>query len=323
MEALAEADVAAFDKTGTLTAGRPSLAAVEVTGDVTEAQAVRLAAAAESRSEHPLARAVFDGARERGLGVPEAKMFRAFPGGGVRAVVEMQTVFVGSVRFLRETGGVADAAEMEAAADRLLRRGMGVVAVARGGRCLAVLGVRDEPRPSAREAVARLRGLGLRPVLLTGDQPEPAAAAASSTGVEDVRAALRPELKLEAVRALRAEGRRVAMVGDGINDGPALAAADVGIAMGTGAAVSLESARAALLSDDLRRLADGVSLCRRTQATVRWNLLWAFGYNAVAIPFAAGVPAALGAPLEVTPTWAAAAMALSSVTVLANSLRLR
>lgn len=324
LEATAQAQVVAFDKTGTLTEGRPRVAHVEVLEPgLSEAQFLRLAAAVEAKSEHPLAAAVVEAARERGLVPDEARVFRAFPGGGVRAVVEMRTVFVGSVRFCAETGGVTDTAAMETAAARLAERGAGVVVVARGNRALGVLGVVDVVRADAKEAVAAVVAQGLRPVMLTGDGEAPARAIAGAAGLADVRAGLRPEEKLEAIRAFQREGRKVAMVGDGLNDAPALAAADVGIAMGTGTGVAIEAAQVTLVRGDLRRVADAVRVARRALSTLRWNLVWAFGYNALMVPFAAGLPAALGSGIELTPTWAAAAMALSSVTVVGNSLRLR
>jgi Cu+-exporting ATPase len=232
-------------------------------------------------------------------------------------------VFVGSVRFLRETGGITETADAEAAADRFAEKGAGVVAVGRAGKVLGLIAVTDTVRPDARPTIAALRAAGLRPVMLTGDRAAPARALAAEVGLDDVRAELLPEQKLDAVRDLKAGGLPVAMVGDGLNDAPALAAADVGIAMGTGTGVAIQAAHATLVAGDLRRLADAVRVARRALTTIRWNLFWAFGYNVVMIPFAAGLPAALGARFELTPMWAAAAMAMSSVTVVANSLRLR
>jgi Cu+-exporting ATPase len=329
LEAVAQARVVAFDKTGTLTEGRPRvLDVLPLAIEGGEAGLLRIAAGVEAKSEHPLAVAIVAAAKERGVAAATATMFRAFPGGGARAVVEMRTVFVGSMRFLRETGGVPaeDAAEAEAAADRLAEKGAGVVAVGRAGKVLGLFALTDTVRPAARPAVEALRAAGLRSVMLTGDRTAPARALAAEAGVDEVRAELLPEQKVEAVRSLRAPGEpraAVAMVGDGLNDAPALAAADVGIAMGTGTGVAIQAAHATLVAGDLGRLADAVRVARRTLTTVRWNLVWAFGYNVAMIPFAAGVPAALGAPVELTPTWAAAAMALSSVTVVVNSLRLR
>lgn len=324
LEAAARVDLIAFDKTGTLTEGRPRVLAVEPMDlEGGEAALLRVAAAVESRSEHPVAAAVVAAARERGISAPAATMFRAFPGGGARAVVEMRTVFVGSVRFLHETGGIEDVTEAEAAAERLAERGAGVVAVGRGGKVLGMIAVVDTVRPAARSSIDALRAAGLSTAMLTGDREAPARVIADETGVDEFRAGLLPEEKVGAVRALRAGGRRVAMVGDGINDGPALAAADVGIAMGTGTAVAVAAAQVTLVGGDLRRVVDAIRIARRALATIRWNLVWAFAYNVIMVPFAAGVPAAFGADVELDPTWAAAAMALSSVTVVANSLRLR
>lgn len=324
LESAARADVVAFDKTGTLTEGRPRVVAVEplkIQGG--EAALLRIAAAVEAKSEHPLATAIVAATKARDLAVPAASMFRAFPGGGARAVVDMRTVFVGSVRFLRETGNIADVADAETLAEQWAQRGAAVVAVGRGSDVLGVIALTDTVRADAKQTVAALRDLGLRSVMLTGDRAAPARSLAQEVGVDDVRAELLPEQKLEAIRALQAGGACVAMIGDGLNDAPALAAADVGVAMGTGTGVAMQAAHVTLVAGGLGRTVDAIRVARRGLATIRQNLVWAFGYNAVMIPFAAGVPAALGWHIELTPMWAAAAMALSSVTVVANSLRLR
>ncbi len=318
LEAAGRADVVAFDKTGTLTEGRPRVTDVFATGDAGDVLLV--AASLESRSEHPLARAVLDEAKRRGVEAMAVSDFAAVAGRGIRGKVAGAIALAGTPEFLAQEG--VDTAPLADAARRAAERGAGVVAVARKGKALGLLAVEDRPRANAAASVARLKSMGMGVVLLTGDAEAPARAAASEAGVAEVRAGLLPEAKLREVAALRAGGRRVAMVGDGINDAPALAAADVGIAMGTGTGVAIEAAHVTLVHGDLARVADAIAIGRRALATIRWNLFWAFFYNVAAIPLAAGALAPL-TDWQVTPTLAAAAMSLSSVTVVGNSLRLR
>jgi len=298
LEAVGRADAVAFDKTGTLTAGRPRVSGAETAPGVSERQLLQAAATAEALSDHPLARAVLEAAA--GIEPDEADLFRESPGLGARVRAKGREILAGSPRFLREAG--------------VEPFGSGRVAVAVDGAAIGSLSIEDPVRPEARAAVERLRAMGLRCVLLTGDAEGPARSAAEAAGIPEVRSGLAPEEKLAAVRAL---GPRAAMVGDGVNDAPALAAAAVGIAMGSGADVAIEASRVALVKPDLMRIPEAVELGRRTLRTIRWNLFWAFFYNVAAIPAAAGL---FG--LRVTPAWAAAAMAFSSVTVVTNSLRL-
>jgi Cu+-exporting ATPase len=319
LEALARADTAVLDKTGTLTAGRPQLTAVRaLAGD--EAQALRLAAAAESASEHPIARAITAAARERGLAVPAPETFVAEPGRGVRARVEGRELAVGTARHLASLGidagpGAAEAVALEGA-------GATVVHLAVDGRLVAVLAVADPLKDGSADAVAQLRSLGLEVVMLTGDRRGPAEAVARAAGIASLRAEVLPADKAAEVAQLQAAGRRVVFVGDGINDAPALARADVGVALGTGTDIAVEAGDLVLMSGDLRGVATAVRLARRTLGTIRGNFFWAYAYNVALIPLAAGAFFPWTGVL-LNPMLAAAAMSLSSVFVVTNSLRLR
>jgi Cu+-exporting ATPase len=315
LEAAARVDAVAFDKTGTLTRGEPRVVEIAPLPGVTERELLDVAAAAEFLSEHPFARAIVEEARARGIDPRPVARFRAAPGRGVRASLDGAEVLVGSLRFLASEG--VDVASLAPPA------GEGAVAgVVRAGAPLGLIRLADTPRPEAAEAVRALVGLGLRPVMLTGDSEGAARAVAAATGVPEFRAGLLPEEKVEAIRELKARGLRVAMVGDGVNDAPALAAADVGFAMGAGSDAAIETAHATLARSDLRAVAEAVRLGRRALRTIRQNLFWAFFYNVAAIPVAAGALVPLTG-FTIDPTVAAALMAASSVTVLANSLRLR
>ncbi len=312
LEALADVTHVVFDKTGTLTEGRFTVREVRLPPDAPpaqEGQVVALAAALEAHSEHPLARGVVAERDRRGLPALAAEGVEVSVGGGLRGQVVGRTVRVGSLAFLVEQGLDAAALAPSEQVDG------SVVAVARDDVVLGALVLEDAPRPTAREAVARLRAAGLAPVLLSGDRAPAARAVAAALGIETVLAEVPPAGKLTEVERLRAAGARVAMVGDGLNDAPALAAADVGVAMGRGTDVAKQTAAVILLRDDPLAVAEGVALARRTLATIRQNLAWAFGYNVVLVPLAV-----IG---HLQPVLAAAAMALSSVLVVANSLRLR
>jgi Cu+-exporting ATPase len=319
LQRAATIDTVVLDKTGTITEGKPTLAEVKLAG-IDEARALALAAAVEQSSEHPVAAAILTAARDRGTETPAATDFASEPGGGVRAHVDGQTVALGTVAWLKSLG--VDTSALASAHDAAAADGATPVLLAVDGRAAAVLSLRDRLREDARDAIAKLRAMGLRVVLLTGDRPEAAEAVARDVGITDVRAALTPEGKLAAIDALRAEGHRVAMVGDGINDAPALARADAGIAIGTGTDVALDAADIALMRAGLSGVPTVAALSRRTMSTIRANLFWAFGYNTLGIPIAAGVLyPAFG--LLLSPPIAAFAMALSSVSVVLNSLRLK
>ena len=307
----------AFDKTGTLTEGRPSLVALLPAVGHIEDDLLVLSAALQQSSEHPLARAVMDRARVQQLIVPQAHEGQALPGRGLEAVVNGQTLVLGSSRLLRELG--VDQGELAGAAERLEAAGRTVSWLMRkdGGRTelLGLLAFGDAVKASARDAVARLHQLGIATVMLTGDNQGSADSVARELGIADVRAEVLPGDKAAVVQALRAAGHVVAMVGDGINDAPALAAADVGIAMSTGTDVAMAAAGITLMRGDPRLVADSLDVSRRTYATIKRGLFWAFAYNVVGIPLAAfGM---------LNPVIAGAAMAFSSVSVVGNALWLR
>ncbi|GLK67211.1 heavy metal translocating P-type ATPase [Hansschlegelia plantiphila] len=311
LERAARIDAVIFDKTGTLTAGRPALVATEaIDGDATKLLA--LAAAVERGSEHPLAKAVVEAAEGQGLQIPAATNIRSHPGDGVSGDVAGARVAIGGVRLLAEVG--AHTAPVEAMLARHAAEGRTAVAVSEGRRAKGVLAFADAPRPSAAEAVRRLAALNVQIIMLTGDSAEAAAPIARGVGISRVEAGARPADKLATIQRLKAEGSRVAMVGDGVNDAPALAAADLGIAMGGGADVALETAGVALLRPDPVLVPAALLLSRRTVANIRQNLAWAFVYNVVGLPLAA-----FGA---LSPGIAGAAMALSSASVVLNALRL-
>jgi len=320
LERLAAVDTLVIDKTGTLTEGRPSLASIATVGGASEDGALRLAAALEQGSEHPLATAVLSAARERGIVIPAADAFVAEPGRGVRGRVEGHAVVFGSERFVTEAGG--DVAALTARAAELRAAAQTVMVLAVDGRAAALVGVADRIKPSARDALRALQADGLRVVMLTGDSHATASVVARELGLDDVRADVLPQDKRAVVEALQREGHRVAMAGDGVNDAPALAEAAVGIAMGTGTDIAIESAGLTLLSGDLGGIVRARRLSRATLRNIRQNLFLAFVYNAVGVPVAAGVLYPFTGTL-ISPIWASAAMTFSSVSVIANALRLR
>jgi Cu+-exporting ATPase len=305
----------AFDKTGTLTEGRPAVVAVEpAEGDA--AAVLRLAAALQRGSEHPLARAVLARAEADGIAPPRAERFRALPGRGVSAMVDARTVLLGNRALLDASGVAVEALAAQAAEQEAQGRTVSWLAeAAPAARLLGLIAFGDAPRATAAAAVGRLHGMHLRTALLTGDSAGAASAVAAALGIETVEAQLLPADKAAALARLRAEAGAVAMVGDGINDAPALAAADIGIAMAGGTDVAMETAGIALMRPDLGLVADALDVARRTTGKIRQGLFWAFAYNAIGVPLAA-----LG---WLSPAVAGAAMALSSVSVLANALLLR
>jgi Cu+-exporting ATPase len=315
-----EVDTVVLDKTGTLTEGRPAVTAIVASGpDNGEDALLAAAMAVERLSEHPLAEAIVAAGRDRGLVIPDARDFTAVPGQGVSANVNGHAVHVGNESWLRAQGVSTEA--LRADAERLAREGNTVVFVSRPGQT-GLIAIADPLRESSPEAVAGLRALGLSVVMLTGDHLATAEAVARRSGVTDVVAEVLPEAKVAHVATLQRHGRIVAMVGDGVNDAPALAQADVGVAMGGGADIALDAADIALLRDDPRMLVAAIRLSRATMKTIRQNLFWAFIYNVVGIPIAAGVLYPV-AGILLSPVIASAAMAFSSVSVVTNSLRLR
>ncbi|MGW1391265.1 heavy metal translocating P-type ATPase [Streptomyces nigra] len=316
LESTRRVDTVVLDKTGTVTTGRMTLLAVHTAAGTEEEDVLRLAGALEHASEHPVARAVAEGALARLGSLPTPEEFANVPGLGVRGVVEGHTVLVGRERLL--TDEVPELPEeLRRALESAEAAGRTAIVVAWGGAARAVLEVADAVKPTSREAVARLRDLGLTPMLLTGDNRRVALAVAAEVGIaaDDVIAEVLPQDKADIVKRLQGEGRSVAMVGDGVNDAAALAQADLGLAMGTGTDAAIEAGDLTLVRGDLRAAADAIRLARRTLGTIRSNLFWAFAYNVAALPLAA---AGL-----LNPMIAGAAMAFSSVFVVGNSLRLR
>ncbi|HZG55726.1 heavy metal translocating P-type ATPase [Paenibacillus sp.] len=311
LEATHRLDTIVLDKTGTVTKGKPEL--TDVRSELDPRVFLRLVGAAESGSEHPIAKSIVAGAKTAGATLPKASSFEAIPGAGVAAVVEGRRVLVGTKRLLEAEG--IDARRAYDAVRRLEEAGKTVMLAAVDGRYAGLLAVADAVKPTSKAAIARLRAMGLEVVMMTGDNERAARAIAAQVGIERVFAETRPEGKAAEIRRLQAEGRKVGMVGDGMNDAPALAVADIGMAVGTGADVAIEAADVTLMRGDLAGIADAIELSRRTMRNIRQNLFWALAYNALGIPIAA---VGLLAP------WVAgAAMALSSVSVVLNALRLQ
>jgi Cu+-exporting ATPase len=320
LERLRDVDTLVLDKTGTLTVGRPEVVSVIPVDGIAEAELLRFAASLEQASEHPVAAAVVTAAKARGLKLGRSYGFRAVPGKGALGVVQLRNVAVGNAALMAEAG--VDAQALERDARQLRSLGQTVIYVGLDGVAVGLLGVADPLKPEAWDVVQQLRSEGVRLVLLSGDHEESVRSVAAQLGIEDVAAGVLPEQKATRVRELRAEGRTVAMAGDGINDAPALAEADVGIAMGSGTDIARQTAGVTLVSGDLHGLPRALRLSEATMRNVGQNLLFAFGYNALGVPLAAGALYPI-AGLLLTPGFAAAAMSLSSVSVISNALRLR
>jgi Cu2+-exporting ATPase len=318
LEATSRVDTVVFDKTGTLTEGKPSVTDIVAQPGVQDAELLQLAASADAQSEHPLAGAIVAAARSRALPLEPARSFEAITGAGVRATIGNRTVLVGNRTLLERAGVPLDLADR---AEALRRAAKTILYVAADGRLLGLLAVADGIRPTASAAVARLQQLGVRVVLLTGDNRETAEAVGRVVGIDTVRAEVLPGDKAAEVRALEQAGARVAMVGDGVNDAPALAAASVGIAIRAGTDVAVETAGVVLLRDDPADVARAIMLARGVRRKIVQNLFWAAIYNLVAIPLAAGaLYPSLGVLLK--PAWAALAMSASTLTVTVNALLL-
>ena len=320
LERFEKVDTLVVDKTGTLTEGKPRLVSLVAATGAAEADIVRLAAGLERGSEHPLAAAIVAGAEARGIAIPTAQSFQSHTGRGVTGSVEGRPVALGNQRFMEERGIALGALGEEAA--RHAADGQSVVFLAVDGRAAGLLGVADPIKDSTLEAVALLRHEGVRVVMLTGDNRTTAQAVAGKLGLDEVVAEVLPAQKADVVKRLQREGRVVAMAGDGINDAPALALADIGIAMGTGTDVAIKTAAITLVKGDLRGIARARRLSRATMRNIRQNLFWAFAYNSVGVPIAAGVLYPVFG-LLLSPVIAAAAMSFSSVSVIGNALRLR
>lgn len=320
LQSLKDAKTVALDKTGTLTKGRPELTDIAVAAGFAEADVLRLVASVETRSEHPVAEAIVAAARRRGLALVEPADFAGEPGFGVKAMVEGRLIEVGADRLMVRLGLDLSAFAKQAA--QLGDAGKTPLYAAIDGKLAAIIAVADSIKETTPAAIASLHGLGLRVVMITGDNRRTADAIARRLGIDEVVAEVLPTGKAEVVKSLQAGGVKVAFVGDGINDAPALAQADVGIAIGTGTDIAIESADVVLMSGDLEGVAKAIALSKATIANIRQNLVWAFGYNVVLIPVAAGaLYPAFG--ILMSPMFAGLAMALSSVSVLANALRLK
>ncbi|MCH8871147.1 MAG: heavy metal translocating P-type ATPase, partial [Chloroflexi bacterium] len=334
LERAHKVQVVVLDKTGTLTVGKPSVTDI-VEGGMNESELLTLAASVERSSEHPLGQAIVDAARERQLQLVDVRNFNALPGFGVKAEVNGATLSLGNLALMQQDGLHLNG--LEAKAQELSSQGKTAMFVGSKGEVQGIIAVADTLRPESRNAVKAMRAQGLEVVMLTGDNERTANAIAALLDVDRVVAEVLPGDKAEQIRAIQAEGKAVAMVGDGINDAPALAQADVGIAIGTGTDVAMEAADITLVRADLHGVSTAISLSKATMRTIKQNLFWAFAYNVALIPIAAGVlfplfsdgsvPTALRPILGefgfLNPILAAGAMAISSVTVLTNSLRLR
>ncbi len=320
LEKARKMDVVVFDKTGTLTKGMPEVTDVITLADLSEEEVLLAAAVAEKGSEHPLAEAILRRAEEKGIDVPDPEDFEAVPGHGVRAVVEGRRVLLGNRKLMVDSG--IELGEGERVVQNLERMGKTVMLLAQEGDLAGAVAVADTLKEHSKEAVGALMSMGIRPVMLTGDNERTAMAIAAQLGIQDVMAEVLPGEKAERIKRLQEQGNAVGMVGDGINDAPALAQADVGIAIGSGTDVAMEAGGIVLVKDDLRDVVASIQLSRRTYSKIRQNLFWAFAYNTALIPVAAGLLYPL-VGLLLDPIFAGAAMGFSSTTVVTNSLLLK
>ncbi|MGE3829654.1 MAG: heavy metal translocating P-type ATPase [Parvibaculaceae bacterium] len=320
LQTLDSIDIVAFDKTGTLTQGKPSLTDLVTAPGVTRAEALALIASAEATSEHPIATAIVQAAREEGLALTEPEHFEAEPGLGIKAMIDGKQVVVGADRFMRALA--IDIGVFSKKAQQFAAEAKSPLFAAIDGRAVAAIAVSDPIRPTTREAIRLLQEKGLSIAMITGDNQHTAQAIARELGISDIVAEVLPGGKVEAIAKLRTGKRKLAFVGDGINDAPALAEADIGIAVGTGTDIAIESADVVLMAGDLRGVVGAIGISRATLRNIRQNLFWAFAYNVSLIPVAAGILFPFGGGL-LSPMLAAAAMAISSVFVVGNALRLR
>jgi Cu+-exporting ATPase len=320
LERFEKVDVIVVDKTGTLTEGKPKLVQVKPAQGVSEQELLSAAAAVEAASEHPLAQAIVAGARERGVEATGAEDFESVTGEGAKARVGGKSVAIGNAKMMARAG--ADPSPLAAAADEGRAEGQTVMFVAIDGNFAGMIAVADPIKETTEEAIRQLHDAKIRIVMLTGDNRKTAEAVAKKIGIDEVHADVSPEDKNRIVRELQQAGAVVAMAGDGINDAPALAQADIGVAMGTGTDIAMESASVTLVKGDLRGVARAQALSRATMRNIRQNLFFAFAYNAAGVPIAAGVLYPVFG-LLLSPMIAAAAMSFSSVSVIANALRLR
>jgi Cu+-exporting ATPase len=309
-----------FDKTGTLTVGEPRVTDVETVPGMARDRVLRIAASVEALSEHPLAAAIVEKARGEGIGTEAVEGFEAFSGLGARALADGAPVLLGNRRLVEQEG--VRLGGLSKAAEKLSGEAKTCVFVAVNGEAAGVIALSDVPKETAAEAVRTLQGMGLKVALITGDNENTARAMGRALGIDRVLAEVLPGGKADEIRRLKAQGDIVAMVGDGINDAPALSAADIGIAIGAGTDVAIDASDITLIRDDLRAVPEAIRLSFRTMKAIRQNLFWAFIYNVIGIPIAAGILYPFFGVL-LNPVYAAIAMALSSVSVVTNSLRLR
>jgi Cu+-exporting ATPase len=320
LETAHKVGIIVLDKTGTITEGRPTVTDVLPAGGMDADLLLAVAASAEKGSEHPLGQAIVAGAEDRGVSAAKAEQFRSLTGRGIEARIDGKAVLAGNRKLMDEHG--VSLTGLDAGAGRLAEEGKTPMYVAIDGKAAGIVAVADVVKPSSRAAIERLQKMGIEVAMITGDNRRTAEAIARQVGVDRVLAEVLPEDKSAEVARLQEEGRKVAMVGDGINDAPALAQADVGIAIGSGTDVAMESADIVLMRSDLSDVPTAIDLSKKTIRNIKQNLCWAFGYNVVGIPIAAGVLYLLGGPL-LNPIFAAAAMSLSSVSVVTNALRLK
>ncbi|HFI0239045.1 TPA: heavy metal translocating P-type ATPase [Streptococcus suis] len=320
LEILPKIEVMVFDKTGTITQGQPQVTDLISFSDRTEQELLQLAASSEQNSEHPLGQAILDAAKQADLELLPTTNFQAHAGRGLSVTIAEQTIFFGNAKLMVEAG--VDTALASQQAERLASQGKTPMYLAEAGQLLALIAVADTVKPTSRQAIAKLRQQGVEVVMLTGDNEKTAQAIAEEVGIDRVISDVLPEDKAHQVQILQAEGKRVAMVGDGINDAPALAQADLGLAIGSGTDVAIESADVVLMRSDLLDVPRALTLSRATMRTIKQNLFWAFAYNVLGIPVAMGILHLFGGPL-LNPMLAGAAMSLSSVSVLLNALRLK
>nr|MDA8174996.1 heavy metal translocating P-type ATPase [Nitrospiraceae bacterium] len=309
-----------LDKTGTVTRGEPSVTDIIINGSITKEQALYYAASAEKTSEHPLAGAFLKAAQESGIKLGETRQFQAIAGHGIKGTVDGRELLLGNLRMMTDEG--IDTGQLAPAGEGLSNEGKTPVFLALDKKPAAVLAVADTLKENSREAIKALRDMGLEVIILTGDNKRSAQAIARQAGADTVIAEVLPDQKAEIIKRLQSEGKKVGMAGDGINDAPALAQADVGIAMGTGTDVAIEAADITLMSGDLRGVVRAIALSKATLKNIKQNLFWAFAYNTILIPVAAGALYPFFGTL-LSPVYAAAAMGMSSVTVVSNALRLR
>jgi Cu+-exporting ATPase len=320
LETAHKIDTIVFDKTGTITEGRPTVTDIITASGENADELLRLIASAENRSEHPLGQAIVQFAKEKGIALLQAEGFESLTGRGIKAVIDGRAVLAGNHKLMQEQGIALTALGGEA--ERLAQEGKTPMFLAVDGAFAGIVAVADVVKESSRAAIERLRGMGIAVAMITGDNQKTAAAIAKQVGIDRVLAEVLPQDKSNEVKKLQSEGRKVAMVGDGINDAPALAQADIGIAIGSGTDVAMESADIVLMHSDLNDVPTAISLSKKTIRNIKQNLFWAFGYNTIGIPIAAGLLHLFGGPL-LNPMFAAAAMSLSSVSVLTNALRLK